>query len=180
MTSPPSITTIRTTHCSEFIPHKVLAACTPVPTPAKDPDLVNKIALFQNAIFVNCKYILSRKQFFMKPVLLLLAVPFMMAETCKSKKSAAEGIPTCIQNRIDSISKHPKWSPPAQVNEYRYNGKTVFVFTSDCCDQFETAWDENCNYVCAPSGGITGRGDGSCADFNSSSTHVRLVWKDER
>jgi hypothetical protein len=35
------------------------ASGTTMTTPAKDPDLVNKIAFFQNSIFaVNCKYIL--------------------------------------------------------------------------------------------------------------------------
>jgi hypothetical protein len=39
--------------------------------------------------------------------------------------------------------------------------------------------DQDCNYICAPYGGITGKGDGNCADF-SDAKYLRLVWKDER
>jgi hypothetical protein len=70
--------------------------------------------------------------------------------------------------------------PPAQVYEYIFNGKTVFLFSSNCCDQYNMAFDEKCNYVCAPSGGITGKGDGKCTDFNAVAKEIRLVWKDER
>lgn len=91
-----------------------------------------------------------------------------------------ESIPTCIQQKIDQIKKQPKWNPPAEVHEYNYKGKRVFYFSSNCCDQYNVVYDENCNYVCAPSGGYTGKGDGKCADFKENAKEVRLVWKDER
>ncbi len=90
------------------------------------------------------------------------------------------GIPTCLQQQIDSIKKLPMWNPPATVEQYEYNGKTVFLMSANCCDFFATAIDENCNYVCAPSGGFTGRGDGKCTDFNDKAKLIKLVWKDER
>ena len=98
----------------------------------------------------------------------------------KCGKSAVNTIPTCIQAKIDEIKKQPKWNPPASVEEYNYNGKRVFLFSSDCCDQFNQAYDESCNYVCAPSGGITGKGDRKCDDFKEKATLIRVVWKDER
>jgi hypothetical protein len=118
----------------------------------------------------------------MKYFLVLLAIPALMGETCKNKKAKGplDGIPSCIQERIDSIKNEPKWNPPAQVNEYNYNGKTAFLFSSNCCDQFDELMDSDCNYVCAPTGGITGKGDGKCQDFQKVATHVRLVWKDPR
>ena len=91
-----------------------------------------------------------------------------------------ENIPTCIQQKIDQIKKQPKWNPPAEVHEYNYKGKRVFYFSSNCCDQYNVVYDENCNYVCAPSGGYTGKGDGKCADFKENAKEVRLVWKDDR
>jgi hypothetical protein len=41
-------------------------------------------------------------------------------------------------------------------------------------------YDRNCNYVCAPDGGYTGKGDGKCKDFDSLAKEVRLIWKDDR
>ena len=94
--------------------------------------------------------------------------------------SAGNNIPTCLQQKIDSIKKLPVWNPPASIEQYDYNGKTVYLMSADCCDFFATALDENCNYVCAPSGGFTGKGDGLCKDFNEKAKLVKLVWKDER
>ncbi len=89
-------------------------------------------------------------------------------------------IPTCIQHKIDSVKLVPVWNPPASIEEYDYNGKKVYVLSANCCDFFATAFDEDCNYVCAPSGGFTGKGDGLCRDFNEKAKLVRVVWKDER
>jgi hypothetical protein len=78
------------------------------------------------------------------------------------------------------MMKEEPFNPRAEVHEYEYLGKKVYFFTADCCDFFETVVDEQCVYVCAPSGGITGKGDGRCVDFKDRAKHVRLVWKDER
>lgn len=87
---------------------------------------------------------------------------------------------SCINRKINRIKSQRKWNPPAQVNEYIYQGKHVFLFSSDCCDRFSELYDENCNLVCAPYGGISGQGDGKCTDFQSTAQFVRLVWKDDR
>ena len=94
--------------------------------------------------------------------------------TCKQK------LPACISQKIDEIKSQPKWNPPAEVNEYDYEGKRVFLFSSPCCDQYNLLYDENCNALCAPSGGYTGRGDEKCPDFEEKAKHVRLIWRDER
>jgi len=88
--------------------------------------------------------------------------------------------PSCIQQKIAEIKAQAKWNPPAEINEYEYNGRRVFLLTADCCDQFITIVDDSCNYICAPSGGITGSGDGKCRDFYQKAKHIRLVWKDNR
>jgi hypothetical protein len=113
----------------------------------------------------------------MKYLVVLLSLPLILAAQCNKQQGA---IPTCIQAKIDQIKAQPKWNPPATVNEYIYQGKHVYLFSSDCCDQYNQLYDENCNSLCAPSGGITGKGDGKCADFSSASQLVKLVWKDSR
>lgn len=115
----------------------------------------------------------------MKSILFTLVI-FLTIAAEKCKKEQEEKVPACIQQKIDEIRKQPKWNPSAQVYEYNYNGKRVFYFSGNCCDQFNQVFDENCNYICAPSGGITGKGDRKCDDFNSTAKKVRLIWKDER
>ena len=112
--------------------------------------------------------------------ILLLAIPVLLGETCNNKKKETSSIPSCIQQQIDSLKSRPLQNPPAEVNEYEYNGKRVFLFNSPCCDQFNKLYDESCKYICAPSGGFTGKGDGQCPDFDKTAKHIRLVWKDDR
>jgi hypothetical protein len=130
----------------------------------------------------------------MKTILLLLSFAILTGETCKKKKESPDNttetavnkpedvssIPKCIQVKIDSIKKLPRFNPPAEVSQYEYNSKQVFLFSSDCCDQYNVLVDVSCNYVCAPSGGFTGKGDMKCNDFAEKAKLVKLVWKDER
>jgi hypothetical protein len=109
--------------------------------------------------------------------LLLILSPLLLAGDCNKKANETS---SCIQQKIDVIKAAPKWNPPAEVNEYTYKGKHVYLFSADCCDQYNELVDENCKYICAPSGGITGKGDGKCPDFSSNSQFVKLVWKDPR
>lgn len=113
----------------------------------------------------------------MKYFLLVFSFPALFGHQCGKNKTR---IPVCVQQRIDSIKAEPKWNPPAEVNEYVYKGKRVFLFTSNCCDQYIMLYDGTCNYICAPSGGFTGKGDGKCTDFYENAKHVKLIWKDER
>ncbi|MGB8190585.1 MAG: hypothetical protein WCF67_01640 [Chitinophagaceae bacterium] len=109
--------------------------------------------------------------------ILLIGLLVSLATQCEKEKVS---IPTCIQQKIDSIKQQPKANPPVEVHAWTYNGRKVYLFSAPCCDQYVTILDENCQYVCAPSGGITGTGDGKCTDFYQSAQHVGLIWKDDR
>ncbi len=93
---------------------------------------------------------------------------------------ADTAIPACIRQKIEDIKKQRVWNPPAQINLYEYEGRKVYEISADCCDQFTTLVDENCTYICAPSGGFTGKGDRKCIDFYDKARHLSLVWQDER
>jgi len=114
----------------------------------------------------------------MKVFIAAAALLAVLSRNCNEKKK--ETLPLCIQQKIEAIRKEPRWNPPAEIHEYRYAGKTVYLFSSPCCDQYNTAFDADCNYICAPSGGITGKGDRKCEDFSTNAQFVRLVWKDDR
>ena len=113
----------------------------------------------------------------MKLIILLLAIP-VINEQCNNKNKKV--IPACILEKIEAIKKETKWNPPAEINEYEFEGKTAYLITSNCCDQYNSLVDSNCNVICAPSGGLTGKGDGKCNDFAQTAKHVKLIWKDER
>jgi len=107
----------------------------------------------------------------------MLSFPLLLSVHCNKQKSET---PSCIQQKIDLIKALPNWNPPAEVNEYIYQDKHVYLFSADCCDQFNELYDNNCKYICAPSGGITGKGDMKCTNFSAAAQFVRLVWKDPR
>ena len=113
----------------------------------------------------------------MKFIILLLALPFMN-EQCNNKNKSK--VPACVLERIEEIKKENKWNPPAEINEYEFQGKTVYLVSSDCCDQYNSLIDSDCQVICAPSGGITGKGDGKCTDFTNVAKFTRQIWKDER
>jgi hypothetical protein len=41
-------------------------------------------------------------------------------------------------------------------------GRVYYYAVSGCCDQLNPLYDAEGEYVCAPDGGFTGRGDGRC------------------
>lgn len=111
-----------------------------------------------------------------------LIVLFATLTSCAftGKKNAASTLPLCIRQRIDSLKKQPVQNPPATIYQYRYGGKTVYAFNAPCCDEYNVVVDADCRYLCAPSGGFSGRGDGACPDFKTAATEETLIWKDER
>jgi hypothetical protein len=108
-------------------------------------------------------------------ILLLLTVLFVSCD-----RDRPVGLPSCVQVWIDVVKKEPTWNPPAEVNEYFYKGKTVYLLSANCCDQYITLIDSSCSYICAPSGGFSGRGDERCTDFYAKAKFIRQVWKDAR
>ena len=122
----------------------------------------------------------------MKYLLVLLLFPLFSASECSKKKKSKTGdkivvvkdsIPACVKKLIDDTNKEVPLNAPVQVDEYSYNGKKVFLLTAQCCDQFNTLYDDNCKMICSPSGGITGRGDRTCDNFSKNARFVKLVWK---
>ena len=109
----------------------------------------------------------------------IISVAFLIASILIAL-STQNDIPECIQKRIDRVLAGPVWNPPATISKYSYRGQTVYLASSNCCDQFNNLIDELCNSVCAPSGGFTGRGDGRCLDFHETAKLLGKVWADTR
>jgi hypothetical protein len=111
---------------------------------------------------------------------LIAAVLFIILQSEGCKKERTIRLPPCIQGKIEAISQQPKYNPPATVYRYLYGDRYVYLFSSDCCDQYNYVYDKDCNVICAPSGGITGRGDGRCSNFRQVAGDETLIWKDPR
>src|SRR4030095_4118966 len=107
----------------------------------------------------------------MKGFLLLSAFVFLNAsKSCKDDDS----VPSCIQQMIKEYQSKPKQNPPAEIYQYDYNGKKVYYVKAPCCDQLNMLYDAECNIICHPDGGLTGKGDGKCPDFNSLKTNEKV------
>ena len=105
----------------------------------------------------------------------LVILPLLLFSCKKDKKISA-----CIEAMIESIKSEDVWNPPAEIWQYKYNGQTVYYIPPRCCDIPSILLDENCNTVCSPDGGLTGKGDGTCSDFFDKRTDEKLIWKDTR
>ncbi|WP_345267881.1 DUF6970 domain-containing protein [Nibrella viscosa] len=103
----------------------------------------------------------------------------LLAFGCK-KENILEGTPACIVDKINQIKQEAVWNPPAKVFRYEYKGQTVYYIPPRCCDVPSTLLDAQCNYLCAPDGGIDGKGDGKCSDFFNARSGETLVWADSR
>ncbi|RYU81070.1 DUF6970 domain-containing protein [Hymenobacter persicinus] len=88
--------------------------------------------------------------------------------------------PQWLETRIQNHLAEKKQNPPVHIYRYRYNDQVVYFETAPCCDQFSTVYDAKGKVLCHPDGGITGRGDGQCADFTKNRTAEMLVWQDPR
>jgi len=86
------------------------------------------------------------------------------------------GLPNCIKNKIDSFKLKEAHEKPQRVIQYLYKGKKVFYVVMPCCDFFNEVYDDKCNYMGAPDGGFTGKGDGKIPDFFTEAKSEKLVW----
>jgi len=94
----------------------------------------------------------------MKKSILFLALitTITLFSSCK-KIDKDLGTPNCLNSKI---TEHDA----TQVWKWESSQETFYLFFLGCCDQFDLLYDEDCNLVCAPSGGFSGGGDGTCSE----------------
>lgn len=117
------------------------------------------------------------KHTFSSSIYILIGLFFLNASCEKSNLDI--DAPNCIQNEIKKIKIEEVRNPQAQVWKWEVDGQTYYYITSDCCDQYNLLYNNNCNVICAPDGGITGLGDGNCPDFTGP-IEKTLIWEDNR
>lgn len=116
--------------------------------------------------------------------MLILGVVFMISctngATEFSGNRVPESVPDCIREKIKELQNDPLRNPPAAVLQYQYKGKLVYYVPPAAGDQMSELYGEDCELICRPDGGITGRGDGRCPDFFEERSNEKIVWKDSR
>ncbi|MGI4740989.1 MAG: DUF6970 domain-containing protein [Janthinobacterium lividum] len=88
--------------------------------------------------------------------------------------------PLWLRQRIDGILATRKRNPIIRILRYQFEGETVYYESAPCCDQQSTLYDTKGAVLCHPEGGLTGRGDGRCGNFDKRKTNEQLVWQDPR
>ena len=116
----------------------------------------------------------------MKPLRLMLAIMFVFLAGCARSTPTQSGNPTWVDQLIAQFEREPVGNPPQSIWRYEYNGKVVYYVPAQCCDMRSTLYDADGKVICAPSGGITGRGDLRCPDFQAKRTGETLIWQDAR
>lgn len=125
----------------------------------------------------RCFLLLCVKQ---KMIRLLYSLSILfVAFGCKAQDGSSVP-PECIRQKIEAIKSAEVWNPPAKIFSYTYDDQKVYFVPSRCCDIPSVVYDEECNPICSPDGGITGKGDGKCSDFYDSRTDEELIWEDTR
>lgn len=114
----------------------------------------------------------------MKKAIVVLSL-FLIAGACTKEDVPAE-TPSCIKEKIEQIKKESVWNPPGSVWQYTYNNQTVYYIPARCCDIPSVLYDSQCNVICSPDGGLTGKGDGKCPDFFEKRKNETLIWQDSR
>jgi hypothetical protein len=88
--------------------------------------------------------------------------------------------PPWLKARIAEVLAERKRNPITRILRYEYEGRSVYYISAPCCDQYSNVYDTRGKLICQPDGGITGKGDGKCPDFDKRKTNEKLVWQDPR
>ena len=85
-----------------------------------------------------------------------------------------------LDRLVAEFDEAPVANPPHRILRYRYREQTVYYVPPSCCDQPSALYNDAGTLLCEPDGGITGRGDGRCADFHERRSEESVFWSDPR
>ncbi len=112
--------------------------------------------------------------------LVSLAILVMLPLAVYAQPVAPSALPAWLQKQVAKYEASPLNSQPSRVWQFEYRGKTVYYIPAPCCDQFDSLYDADGTYLCAPSGGYLGSGDQHCPDALPESKKRKRVWIDPR
>ncbi|MBI3349677.1 MAG: hypothetical protein HY020_21010 [Burkholderiales bacterium] len=90
----------------------------------------------------------------------------LLAAACSSVKAPPQAESAepdfVVRNGLHSTEPVTAQSLAAMTPMNSPDGQRFYLFMALCCDQFNRLYDADGRFVCAPSGGFTGQGDGRC------------------
>jgi len=112
---------------------------------------------------------------------ILFLFALVVFASCGKEDLPAE-TPDCVQDIIKELKNEAVRNPPAKVILSEFDGEQFFYVPTYCCDVLAQLYNENCEVICAPDGGIDGQGDGNCPDFVSDLDLAggTVIWEDDR
>ncbi len=108
-------------------------------------------------------------------LLLSLAVTHVGAQSAPRRD-----LPSWVSALISRLERAPVANPPALIARFTYRGDTVYYLPPRCCDVPSTVFNKAGAVICSADGGMTGGGDGRCADFFETRRDEKLIWRDTR
>lgn len=105
---------------------------------------------------------------------------------CGTKDSSrpVPGEPDWLNEYVEQafLDQSPPVSHRATVTKGNYKGQVVYETESayDVSEVIAIVFLQSGERLCSPIGGVTGNGDGKCADFYSIVTDRQVIWKDPR
>jgi len=105
----------------------------------------------------------------------ILVMATLSVALVSAQQNVRPPVPPWLQAKIAAFSANPKLAEATEIRRIKYKDQDVYLFVAPCCDQFNALFDLQGARICAPSGGIAGRGDGKCPGADSVASE--LVWK---
>lgn len=88
--------------------------------------------------------------------------------------------PKWVQDLIAKLQAEPVANPPAFLIRYSHAGTSYYYLPPRCCDIPGKLFNAEGKAICAPDGGLTGKGDGRCPDFVHGLKNGVKIWEDQR
>jgi hypothetical protein len=113
----------------------------------------------------------------------LVLSTFLVSAACAANPAAPDppgSNPAWLTTLIRQSEEQPVANPPAFIASYDYKGQTVYFLPQRCCDIRSVLYRPDGSVACHPDGGLTGAGDGQCADFFVERRNERIIWRDAR
>lgn len=105
----------------------------------------------------------------------------MLAIAAGCSQDTGAALPSFLQRLTADIESGPVTESPGAIWRYRYRDQFVYyVPPLPCCDFASTLYDAGGAILCSPDGGLSGDGDGRCADFFATRSEEERVWRDAR
>lgn len=102
---------------------------------------------------------------------------FLMACSANKIAKSTSEIPSCLEEKIKTMTADLNEGSPLSVTQYSYKDQTVYYMVSPCCDKFNVVYDSLCTILGYPDGGYTGRGDGKMSNFKNEAINGKVIWE---